>query len=162
MKKVSFGLALALVFGFFLSPAFSETNQPQAPALGAADQAFLASLSKTPTPVSASKRPRGLGQEKALCSATAHCWDGSTVSCESNTSTASCSSADSNCRTERGHATCNGVANLCPPCPCGPDFCTAQDQTNCSISCKGCPYTLTCSPTSCLERCRCLVTGPCA
>lgn len=161
MKKMAFGISLALAFGLFLSPAMAA-DPPQAQrALSAADQAFLASLAKQagiPDPVPAAKRPRGIGQEKALCSATAYCWDGSTRYCDSNTSATSCSAVDSNCPGTQGHVTCNGQTQACPPCPgggCGPDFCTWEDEYNCGLNCSPCTATFTCNYTYCFERCRC-------
>lgn len=156
MKKMVLGLFLALAtFGLFLSPAMAETNPPQVgPALSTADQAFLASLA-APTPTLAAKRPAA-GQ-KALCTATADCGNGTSVYCESNTSVTSCSSADRNCPGEKGHVTCNGVTTWCSPdCPgCGPNFCTEQDEYNCANSCYPCAYTFTCNTTYCFERCKC-------
>src|SRR5215216_2742958 len=43
----------------------------------------------------AARRPAGL--EKALCSATANCGAGITVSCQGNQSTTSCTGVDRNC-----------------------------------------------------------------
>ncbi|HEV2852291.1 MAG TPA: hypothetical protein VHC97_05755 [Thermoanaerobaculia bacterium] len=159
MKKMVLGLSL-VTLGFLVSPALAA-DPPQAPgALSVADQAFLASLARqagTPDPVPAAKRPGRIG-EKALCNATARCSDGSTVYCESNVSATSCSAVDNNCPNEQGHVTCNGTTTWCPPCPsggCGPDFCSDQDDYNCSLSCYPCSYTLVCNTTYCTERCRC-------
>jgi hypothetical protein len=160
MKKMVLGLSLALVtLGFLVSPA-TAADPPQAPrTLSVAEQAFLASLAKqvgTPDPVPAAQRPRRIGMEKALCSATASCGDGTTVYCESNTSATSCSAADRNCP-EQGHVTCNGVTTWCStPCPgCGLNFCTWQDEDNCAANCYPCSYTFTCNTTYCTENCRC-------
>jgi hypothetical protein len=50
------------------------------------------------------------------CTATAHCWDGSTVTCTG--SAGSCSAVDSACPSSRGSVTCNGITTLCPTaCP---------------------------------------------
>ncbi len=157
MKKMVLGLFWALVtLGFLVSPALAA-DPPQAQrALSTADQAFLASLAKQ-APVPAANRSGRIGQ-KALCSATAYCWDGSTRYCESNTSATSCSAVDSNCPGTQGHVTCNGQTQACPPCPpggCGPDFCTSEEEYNCQLSCGGCPYTFTCNYTYCFERCKC-------
>src|SRR5688572_23518140 len=107
MRKLTIGVVLAsAALGFLISPAMAADPPSAAPIPSVADQAFLASLARQvgpPAPVPAAKRPRTIGQEKALCTATAHCWDGSTRYCESNTSTTSCSSADSNCPGQRGH-----------------------------------------------------------
>jgi len=123
MKRMVFGLSLALVaFGFFGSPAFAAGPQRQGVrAPSAADQEFLASLaSHAPKgrAAAAAKPSSSGGGEKALCSATAACGGGVTVSCNSNSGVASCSSADRSCP-ERGHVTCNGATTWCPdPCPC--------------------------------------------
>ncbi len=107
MKKMVLGFSLALAaLGFLASPALAAP-------LSAADQAFIASLAQ-PAPVPAAQRP-ALG-EKALCTATANCWNGTTVSCSGNNSTTSCSATDSNCGGgQRGSVTCDGVTVFCPP-----------------------------------------------
>jgi hypothetical protein len=160
-KEMVLGLSLALVtLGFLVSPVLAA-DPPQAQrTLSAADQAFLASIARqvgTPDPAPAAKRPRGIGQEKALCTATASCGDGTTVYCEGNNSTTSCSASDRNCPGERGHVTCDGVTTWCSAtCPgCGPDFCTWEQRENCAMSCYPCNYRFTCNTTYCVEICRC-------
>jgi hypothetical protein len=151
MKKVVLGLSLVLAaLPSLVSPAMA------APALSAADKAFIASLaarSGAPAPVPAAKRP-ALG-EKALCTATADCGNGTTVYCESNASTTSCSSADRNCAAgEQGHVTCDGATIWCQPaCPVICD-CNALEN-DCLWSCDPCPYSFTCDPTTCDSTCRC-------
>ena len=157
MRKIVFGLSALVTFSLFMSPAMAETKPSKAaPFLSAADRAFLASLAGPVAPARAAKPAVG---EKALCTATANCGDGTSVYCESNTSTTSCSSADRNCPGERGHVTCNGVTTWCPAeCTsggCGPNFCTDEDEFNCAMGCSPCDYTFTCNTTFCFERCRC-------
>src|SRR4051794_11571780 len=155
MKKMVLGLSLGLAaLTFLVSPAMA------APALSAADQAFIASLATrpgSPAAVPAAKRPT-LG-EKALCTATANCGNGTTVHCESNASTTSCSSADRNCNAgEQGHVTCDGATTWCQPaCPvCPPSWCTGEDA--CAIQCDGCQYSYTCNDYPlCTSRCRCIL-----
>jgi hypothetical protein len=160
MKKMVLGLFGALVTLGFLASSALAADPAQAPqTLSVADQAFLSSLARQvgpPDPVPAAKRPERIGQ-KALCSATASCGDGTTVYCESNTSVTSCSSADRNCPGERGHVTCNGVTTSCSTaCPgCGPDFCTWEERQSCIDSCYPCAARFTCNTTYCFETCRC-------
>lgn len=162
MKKMVLGLSLALAtLVFLVSPAMAADPPQAARTLSAADHAFLTSLARqveTPDPVPAAKRPSGIGQ-KALCGATANCGNGNTVSCQGNNSTTSCSATDGNCTTgQQGSVTCDGVTTWCAPpepCPCGPNFCTDQDEYNCAIGCSPCNYTFTCNTTYCFERCRC-------
>jgi len=52
---------------------------------------------------------------EGYCSATAYCWDGTSVSCSG---VVSCVFHDSNCSTFlSGYVTCDGVTTLCPNCP---------------------------------------------
>jgi hypothetical protein len=149
MKKMVLGLSLTLAaLAFLVSPAMAAP-------LSAADQAFIASLS-APAPVPAAKRP-ALG-EKALCNASANCWDGSTVSCSGNNSTTSCSAADSNCSGgQRGSVTCDGVTTFCPPCPC--DLNCAEERSFCIQDCSPCPAIFSCNLTACTTSCRCKFSG---
>jgi hypothetical protein len=158
MKKVILGLSFAVAaLGFLMSPVLAANPPQVAPALSAADQAFLSSLAALPgtpaTPVLAAKRPR-IGP-KSLCNATANCWNGGTVSCSGNSSTTSCTAVDGSCPGEPGHVTCDGVTTTCPtPCPgCGPTWCTGEDA--CATQCDPCAYTYTCNATLCTDHCRC-------
>jgi hypothetical protein len=141
------------VLGFvltFAALALMTFPAQAAPVLSAADQEFLASLA-APAPTLAAQRP---SDAKALCTATAHCGTGGTVSCSSNVSTTSCSATDQNCAVhQRGSVTCNGATTLCPnACPCSLD-CTA-DRANCEDSCA-CGAIFICSVATCTESCRC-------
>jgi hypothetical protein len=149
MKKILLGLSLSLAaLGFLVSPAMAAP-------LSATDQAFIASLA-APAPVPAAKRP-ALG-EKALCNATANCWDGSTVSCSGNNSTTSCSATDSNCSVgQRGSVTCDGVTTLCPACPC--DLDCAAERADCIGTCDPCPALFSCSLSTCTVSCHCKFSG---
>lgn len=146
-KKMVFGFSMVLaVLGFLGSPALAATESPT---LSTADQAFLASLAVpagTPAPELAAKPPRGL--EKATC--TANCWDGSVVSCTGN----SCSGTNSNCGGgQRGSVTCDGQTTLCPACPC--DLNCAEERSLCESDCAGCPFTFSCSTSTCTTSCHC-------
>ena len=145
MKKMLLGLSLSVAaLGFLVSPAVAAP-------LSATDQAFIASLA-APAPVPAAKRP-ALGG-KALCSATANCWDGSTVSCSGNNSTTSCSATDSNCLVhQRGSVTCDGVTTSCPICPC--DLNCTEERANCASDCSPCAFTFSCSLSTCTVTCHC-------
>ncbi|HEX4965156.1 MAG TPA: hypothetical protein VF173_30385 [Thermoanaerobaculia bacterium] len=152
MKKTLLGLSVAAALGLFLSPSMAAAN----PVLSDADQAFLASLAGasvgTPAPQPAAKRP-GI-TPKSLCTATANCGGGVTITCSSNTSVSSCSAADRNCNVERGHVTCDGMTTLCSPaCPgCPPDWCTGD----CTDVCFPCSGSLICNgPPGCFSRCKC-------
>jgi hypothetical protein len=154
MKKMVFGLALALAgLGFLMSPAMAAEPVQAAHILSAADQAFLASLAApvgSPAPTPASRPPSGL--EKATC--TANCWDGSILSCTGST----CSGTNSNCGGGvRGSVTCDGTTTLCPSC-C-PDLNCAEERSLCESDCAGCPFTFSCSQTTCNVSCHCKFSG---
>lgn len=161
MKKLVLGLSLIATLACLVSPAMAETKQPQAArTLSAADQAFLASLTRMPLAqvnAAAKPEPPPIG-ENALCQVSASCGNGYSVSCQGNNSTTSCSGWDRNCAIgEQGHVTCDGVTTWCPdvcePEPCGPDWC--QGESDCAWNCYPCPYTYTCNATYCTDRCRC-------
>jgi hypothetical protein len=143
MKKMALGILLTLaVLSVLASPATAASPSPGVPALSA----FLSSLA-APAPVLAAKRPI-IG--KSLCSASANCGSGGTISCSGNNSTTSCSAADQNCSVgQRGFVTCDGVTTQCPnACPVD---CDTLEQ-NCADSCNPCSIkTFQCSP----YRCRC-------
>jgi hypothetical protein len=158
MKKMLLGFSLTVAaLGLLMAPAMAATSPPQAaPALSAADQAFLASLAApvgTPAPELAAKRPT-LGK-KALCNATANCANGGTVSCSGNNSTTSCTAVDGNCAVgEPGHVTCDGVTTSCSACPVDCDALAQQ----CADNCSPCAVrSFQCSP----YRCRCNFTINC-
>jgi hypothetical protein len=160
MKKMVLGLSLALAaLGFLMSPAMAANPPQVAPALSAADRAFIASLAATAknpaAPALAAKRPLPGPGAKALCTATANCESG-TVTCSGNNSTTSCTAVDRNCSWgEQGHVTCDGATTWCPTaCPgCPPSWCTRE--ANCSASCYPCDYDYTCDATYCTDDCRC-------
>jgi hypothetical protein len=144
MKKMFVGLSLAAL-GLLLSPAMAAAQS-------AADQAFLASLAAPVAPAPAATQETGL--EKALCSASASCGDGTWVYCEGNNSTVSCTGVDRNCP-ERGRVTCDGVTTWCPTtcpgCPVG----SCGNEWECAQNCYPCAYTYTCNTTYCFDTCRC-------
>ncbi len=144
MKKIVLGVSISLVvFGFLVSPAAAASVPHGGPSLSA----FLASLG-TPVPVPMAKRPPIQG--KSLCTATANCVGGGTISCSSNLSSSNCSAVDFNCSVgEVGHVTCDGVPHSCSgSCPVD---CDTLEQ-NCADSCNPCSIkTFQCSP----YRCRC-------
>jgi hypothetical protein len=144
MKKMVLGLSLAAL-SFLLSPAMAAAQQ------STADLAFLSSLAAPVAPVPAAKGP---GLEKALCTAAASCGDGTSVYCEGNNSTASCTAVDRNCP-ERGRVTCDGVTTWCPTaCPGCPEG-SCSGAAACAASCYPCAYTYTCNTTYCFDTCRC-------
>lgn len=155
MKKLVLGLSLALAsLGLVASPAMAVPDSPRvAPMLSVADQAFLATLARTPAPIAAAKRP--IPGQKALCSATAACDVGS-VSCSGNNSSTSCTAVDRNCAVgEPGHVTCDGVTTTCSN-PCPPPACDcAALQDDCQWNCDPCPFVFTCDDTTCASTCRC-------
>ena len=158
MKKMLVELSLAVAaLCLLLSPAIASASPPPAaPALGAADQAFLASLvpgMATPAPQLAAKRPR-IGA-KSACTASANCWNGGTVDCSGS---GSCSAADGNCSWgEPGHVTCDGATTWCSSCPgCGPYWCNGESSCVAYCNNLGCDYDYTCSDyPSCSDNCRC-------
>jgi hypothetical protein len=160
MKKRLLVLFLVLAaLGFLLSPAMAADSPRPAPVLSAADRAFIASITapvKTPAdPARPASRPPGGGVGVlALCTATANCGSGSSVSCEDNTDPANCTSVDRNCAVgEPGHVTCDGNTTWCPTaCPCTCDYL----ESLCSQECYPCSYSFTCiDPDNCDYFCHC-------
>lgn len=166
MKKLLVGLSLTLAaLTLLTSPAMAETKADTKPQQAArelvpADRAFLAFLATLPPPAqtstaAASPAKRRTGKppmEKALCTATASCGDYN-ISCEGNSSTASCTAVDRDCP-RRGYVTCDGVTTLCnETCPCPENFC--DGDYDCASNCFPCEYTYTCNETYCTDRCRC-------
>ncbi|HEY3571298.1 MAG TPA: hypothetical protein VGP73_25460 [Thermoanaerobaculia bacterium] len=150
MKKMILGVSMILACLIFLASPATAASQPQgAPGLGA----FLASLA--PAPVTVAKRPAIAG--KSICSASATCWDGNTVSCNGNSS---CTTVDGDCSVdEPGHVTCDGATTPCPnACPCPAGFCDNR-ESDCSISCNPCSYNFSCNATTCSSSCRCILRG---
>lgn len=154
MKKMVLGVSRALVvLVFAVSPAMSAATDPAqgARVLSAADQAFLATLAP-PAPVPVAKRPTVRG--KALCTASANCGSGGTISCEGNNSTTSCSSTDQSCPTVRGSVTCDGVTTVCPN-SCCPDLDCAAERADCESTCSPCLFNFSCSTSTCTLTCHC-------
>jgi len=104
---------------------------------------------QTPPPQSqmvlAANHPvRGLA--KALCSASASCGT-STISCQGNNSTTSCTATDRNCSVgQRGFVTCDGVTTYCTTCPI--DWCKECSATGDCFACCRCN-----NGTGCLRQC---------
>ena len=83
----------------------------------------------------AAGRP-GTGQEKSLCTATADCWDGNTVSCQGNSS---CTAKDRSCSTGwEGHVTCDGVTTFCSAPTCRDYACERCSAHGLCIACCEC------------------------
>jgi|tagenome__1003787_1003787.scaffolds.fasta_scaffold19997670_1 hypothetical protein len=142
MKKMALVLVLAAL-SLMASPAMAAPDSPRvAPVLSAADQAFLASLVTAPAPVPAAKRPAVRG--KALCTASANCESGGTISCSGNNSTTSCSAADQDCSVgQTGYVKCDGVTTSCPACSCDVLLAACWDSCVCG------PLSFQCSPYLC-------------
>ena len=160
MKKT---LIVTCFLLFAALAGFSETPSPsQVPAPAPLTPQVLAAILGEPAPTAgdcgaqqqavllaanrANRQPAVA--EKALCTATASCGAYS-ISCSSNVSVNSCSSADRNCSAgQRGFVTCNGVTTQCD-CPCGG---TIQQQQCCTCDTTG----------DCFACCRCGGGGPAA
>jgi hypothetical protein len=143
MKK-AWILACALLF--VAVAAFAQT--PSQPPL---TKEALAAILGQPSASSCATQPSGILQAakrpaiptgKSLCTATAHCQFGTTVSCSSDTSTTSCTAVDSNCGgNDPGHVTCNNVTTSCPACCTGNGTqfqCCKCNQTSDCIACCRC------------------------
>jgi hypothetical protein len=120
MKKVSI---LACVLLFVAVAAFAQTSSQ--PPLS---REALAAILGQPATGSCATQPSGVRQvakrpailtEKALCTATATCQFGTTVSCSSNINAANCMAVNANCPAEPGHVVCDGVTTSCPACCTG-------------------------------------------
>ncbi|HEY9422116.1 MAG TPA: hypothetical protein VIW92_11935, partial [Thermoanaerobaculia bacterium] len=127
---------------------FAETPSP-APLTSEALAAILGEPAGSCDPqpgqaLAVAKRP-ALGMEKALCTATAYCHNGTTVSCQGNNSTTSCTAVDSNCANgQRGYVTCDGVTTYCVAC----DPCTQCNATGDCVACCRCA-----GQTGCVRKC---------
>jgi hypothetical protein len=157
VKKSSLGLFLGFAaLAFLISPAMAADSPRAAPALSAADRAFVASLAgpREPTPPGRAPRrpPSGGAGEKSLCSAEANCAiGGGTVSCQGNSS---CSAVDGNCSWgEVGHVICDGNWYWCGGECCPANFCSHEFQ--CYQSCWPCNYSYNCNWNGCYDDCEC-------
>lgn len=87
------------------------------------------------------------------CSATADCWDGSTVSCSTSGGSGGCDWEDSNCPWEHGWVTCGWEEEHCPPCPCPPPASKCIEGRSCTEPCGS-----ECGPGTCINgSCNCLI-----
>src|SRR5262249_35699472 len=148
MRKTILGLVLVLAtLGLIASPAMAAPDSPRvAPVLSGADQAFLAALATSPAPEPGATGPAAQG--KPLCTASANCGPGGTISCSGNNSPTSCSSTDQSCPSQRGSVTCDGVKTWCPN-SCCPDLDCAAERADCESSCSPCLFSFTCSTFTC-------------
>lgn len=110
-RRVSLGIALlSLVFGSL--PVLAATADPAAEALAAI---FAPASAPDPGVPSQPQDAAKLPSITLTADCTAHCKDGSTVSCSGS----SCSAIDSACSSgQRGSCTANGVTTYCPSCDC--------------------------------------------
>src|SRR5262245_36154366 len=135
MKKASI-LACSLLFASIA--AFAQTPQSQPPLTQEALAAILGLPAASSCAVQASaarqvaRRP-AIPAGKSLCTATANCQFGRTVSCSSDVNASNCSAVDSTCPSAPGYVTCDGVTTSCPQCCTGGGnqyWCCACDATN--------------------------------
>ena len=154
MKKASI-LACSLLF---VSMAGFGQTQSQPPLSREALAAILGLPAASSCPVQpaaarqAAKRP-AIPAGKALCTATATCQFGLTVSCSSNVNAANCSAVNASCPGEPGHVTCDGVTTSCQPCCTGTGTqfqCCKCDATNDCIACCRCDGG---GPVACNRQC---------
>ncbi len=155
MKKASIltcSLLLVAIAGFGQTPSQPPlTKEALAAILG------LPAASSCATPQGGlhhlAKRPAIL-TGKALCTATATCQYGSTVSCSSNVNAANCMAVNANCSAgEPGHVTCDGHTTSCPACCTGAGIqfqCCVCAQTESCWSCCRCDGG---TPTGCSLSC---------
>src|SRR4051794_40847123 len=110
MKKASI-LACALLFASVAALAQAPPSQPPL------TQEALAAILGLPAASSCAAQPRGVQEVakrpaipsgKALCTATATCEFGRTVSCSSNISSTSCTAVNASCQSQSGYVTCDG------------------------------------------------------
>lgn len=147
--------ALAVCALILVSPALAQTPEavPGAP------------LEASPAPESCEDElltPAGQGSvvyTAGGCSAWASCWNGSTVSCSSGSSSGTCTFRDSACSPDpvRGFVRCDGVTTWCPlhTCPNIPD-CSALNTPGCSYSWNmvaQCCWYMSAIGATCLDHC---------
>jgi hypothetical protein len=144
MKKNPWILACVLLF--VSVAAFAQAPQSQPPLT----RETLAAILGLPAAGSCAVQPRGVRQaakrpailtEKSLCTATATCQYGSTVSCSSNINMANCMAVNANCSAgEPGHVTCDGQITWCPPCCTGTihqvQCCNCDTTGDCRACCR--------------------------
>lgn len=136
---------LTCVLLFVAVAGFGQTQSP--PPL---TQEALTAILGLPAASSCAVQPSGVRQVakrpailtgKALCTATATCQFGTTVSCSSNVNAANCMAVNASCPSEPGHVTCDSVTTSCPACcPIGTlrqMACCHCDQTgDCNACCR--------------------------
>lgn len=85
------------------------------------------------------------------CSATADCWDGSTVSCSGGAGV-TCSAIDSSCSSQQGYVRCGSSYTYCPSCPsCSMEGSPCTSSAHCAYKCNlicGIPWGI-CTPSGC-------------
>lgn len=72
------------------------------------------------------------------CSASANCWDSSTVAC-SGGSGVTCVGVDSSCSAQQGYVQCGSSRTNCPPCPassCPVDSYECSSNGFCAYKCQ--------------------------
>jgi hypothetical protein len=142
MRKASI-LACSLLF---VSMAGFGQTQSQAPLSQEALAAILglpaaSSCATQPSAVrEVAKRP-AIPTGKALCTATATCQFGLTVSCSSNVNAANCTAVNAACPGQAGYVTCDNATTNCQPCCTGIGTafqCCKCDVTGDCVACCRC------------------------
>ena len=139
MTKTSvFGLVVGLLI---LAPA-ALAESPPAEALDlAASELFSSATPSTPDceeePLLSPAGKGSVVYTVGGCVAIASCWNGSTVSCSTSSSSGTCSFQDSTCNPQvRGWVQCNGVRTWCPWHSC-PFDCSSLNYPGCSYFWNG-------------------------
>jgi len=139
MKKASI-LACSLLFVSIAGFGQTQSQTPLSREALAAILGLPAASSCAAQPAAArqvAKRP-AIPTGKSLCTATATCQFGLTVSCSSNVNAANCSATNASCPSQAGSVTCDNVTTPCQPCCPVADQCCKCDVTGDCMACCRC------------------------
>ncbi len=112
--------SLAALPGAESSAALDQANVAAADAVAvdaaevSTPQACAGSFSSPPNFVAITDGADRGGNSRSSCTASATCYNGSTISCSGTTS---CTAQDANCPTSRGYVNCGSGTQYCPACP---------------------------------------------
>jgi len=155
MKK-SWILACVLLFATVAAFAQTPSRPPLSREALAAilGQPVAGSCATQPADIrQVAKRPGALPEKSTLCTATATCQFGNSVSCSSSVNAANCTAVNANCNTEPGHVTCDGQTTSCPACCSGTPrqvSCCKCEQTG---DCFACCFCGGGGPVACSREC---------
>lgn len=118
-----------------MAETLNDADMPEAPTAVAAhnDAELCENQDADPAMYQASA---SAGIAPGACSASAVCWDGSTISCSSLSAFGGCSSGNHDCSVPRdGWVRCGSTFKSCGGCPGGTGACTQGASCNSGVDC---------------------------